>query len=88
MLVQVIATLALTYAISRILLRVRSFPRTVAGLRLVHAASVIALVALDFAIKFPAGGFESASVVPVGLAQLVWYAFDAWRKNLPLGRPI
>lgn len=88
LLIEVCAVLALTYFLSRLLLRIRSFPKTDLGLRLAHIASALAILLLDFAVKYPVSGFESRNVLLIALCQVVWFAFDRSRKHLPAGRPV
>lgn len=87
LLIEICAVLAMTYFLSRLLLRIRAFPKTDLGLRLVHIASTLGILLVDFAVKYPASGFESSSVILIALCQVVWFVFDRSRKYLPAGRP-
>ncbi len=76
-------TLVITYAVSRVLMRVRLFPANDVGLRVAHAASAIAVVLVVAGLKFPAGGFAPLAVLYISLAQLAWYFLDRFRKRWP-----
>ena len=78
-----IATLALAYLVSRLLLRLALFPANGLGRFQVHAASAVVIVAIDLVMKYPIGAFMYNSPLLVGACQLVWLWYDARRGRVP-----
>lgn len=78
-----LATLALTYLVSRLMLRVPVFPANQIGRLQAHAASTVILVLLDMLLKYSIGAFMYDSPLLVLACQLVWLWYDSKRQRLP-----